>query len=98
MKHELFTSQESAALMPNGMRYFHFYSQVAPGKFDLVSKPVKDGDGFSTLSEALSKSLSITRKPEEDSQKFIDKLKSWVNLDFGKGFGEDYPEYKLVAW
>jgi hypothetical protein len=98
MTNDFYASQEGAALMPNGMRYFHFYGQVAPNKFDLIVKTIKEGEGYPTLAEALSKSLSMNRKPEEDEQKFIDKLRLWVNMDFGKGLGEDYPELKLVAW
>jgi hypothetical protein len=51
----LYASQEGARVMPNGLRYFHFYGQVAPGKFDTIVKTVKDGEGFKSIEEAIEK-------------------------------------------
>ena len=84
--------------MPNGYRYFHFYGQVAPGKYDTVTKLVKDGDGYSSIQEALSKEVPCKRHKAGDDDKLIVQMIGWVNMDFGKGFGTHYEEYKCVAW
>lgn len=99
MTNELYASQEGAAVMPNGMRYFHFYSQVAPGRHDMITKTIKDGDGFPTLQEALAHNMIVNKSIGNETEEIlIQKLKKWVNTDFGKGLGEVFPEYKLVAW
>lgn len=93
-KFTLDASQESAKVMPNGYRYFHFYTLISPGKHDISTKLVKDGEGYDSIEEALEKETSLL---SADSNTLI-KMKSWVNQDFMKGFGVDYPEYKVIAW
>lgn len=98
IKSPIFASQESALVMQNGYRYFHFYGQISQGKYDTVVKLVKDGDGYDSIEEALKKEIPLKRIPSGDLDKLVLQMISWVNIDFGKGFGVHYPEYKCVAW
>lgn len=97
MNSPIFASQESARVMPNGFRYFHFYGQVSQGKYDTIIKLVKDGDGYDSIEEALKKEIPVKRHTG-DLDKLVLQMISWVNMDFGKGFGLHYPEHKCVAW
>jgi hypothetical protein len=92
--------QSSAKLMPNGLRYFHFYGQVGPGKYDTVVKTVKDGEGYDNIETLIKNTLRLHRKvsSQEELDKLILQMIGWVNIDFGKGFGTHYPDLRIVAW
>lgn len=98
IKYPIYASQESAKAMPNGYRYFHFYGQLAPGKYDTVTKVLKDGEGYNSIEEALKEELPLRQIPNGDLNKIVLQMIGWVNVDFGKGFGVHYPEYHCVAW
>jgi hypothetical protein len=100
-KRALYATQSNAKLQSNGLRYFNFYGQLAPWKFGILVKCVRDGEGYHSIDDLFAKELTpvqLTSSTPEEIDKLVLKMAGWVNLDFGRGFGMHCPDQNCVAW